>query len=871
MADGERVPVRLVQENGNTISLDATSIDMVVERQQSAFGIPLADAKRMAIDLNQAMVGFEIQGVFTDDKGQEVSSQAKAVVDLNHTQTMFSEEAAYAYVLSLMNKGKPGKEKESAGSRTSKRTDGAPVEIYRPTKRKSASWLKWHKKYLSFPVAYWVEQNATATGGLPVTSGLSARFSASDLSATNMVGGALTHGATVNTWVDSASSVVANKSGSPIYKEHGAGGNPYVYFDGSSKFDISFNAALNPSEFTLFVVANSTSTTNATQYVINTSPSPFNDGWNLRYRHASHNDIVLTLYEDGNAKDYSITTSTLLPNQIQLSAHTADLIDSNYTTNSYYRGELEDTDTGDGYDAVSSSGASQIGAFVNSQKFIGDIYEIIIYNRILTDDEREQVEGYLSTKYSVPLIGVAGGEHPYKFFDFREDADSVKVVFDANKVTTKNEPYGFVNKTRRMRGVKINGSISGYTGSGASFTINVDGSHDPRDWMEVTQANTPYYITFKDPSTNYFRGDTATGDVVCEVISVAETSIVCKLLSGSGVTPQDNDEVWLLPCRNLGPEYESSLYGGPVLVLPIKNALAELTSLGETITYVDYPAYQDGTARSVGKSEITTYPNINGEGKRADEYITYLLSKLLTATNTEYTDESGRHRTTFQISKRAVNAAGDKSMDKVFSTAIKNSGDGFKTRLEITQVYATSLGTVNNKIRHNFTIGTLPTVQGFTGGKAGKKVKSAGDKVQDILGILGNSNNYDTVDSNSSIGNFVIEVASTVTDIFYGQKFSNDYIFAIQIPYDTNVTKGNSSLDQVVAQRNHWLMTDDASTFEKMSVSNDTHASKQYALEHDDSRRNGIHGIITDFHVHRDAEMKAYEFALKFVAANVII
>ena len=97
MADGERVPVRLVQENGNTISLDATSIDMVVERQQSAFGIPLADAKKMAIDLNQAVVGFEIQGVFTDDEGQEVTSQAKAVVDFNHTQTLYDEDAAMAY------------------------------------------------------------------------------------------------------------------------------------------------------------------------------------------------------------------------------------------------------------------------------------------------------------------------------------------------------------------------------------------------------------------------------------------------------------------------------------------------------------------------------------------------------------------------------------------------------------------------------------------------------------------------------------------------------------------------------------------------------------------------------------------------------
>ena len=136
MADGERVPIRLVQENGDTISLDATSIDMVVERQQSAFGIPIADAKKMAIDLNQAMVGFEVKGVFTDDKGQEVSSQAKAVVDLNHTQTLFSEEAAIAYVHSLMNKGKPGKEKESTGRKGAR---PQPTSVYLPSKRKSSS------------------------------------------------------------------------------------------------------------------------------------------------------------------------------------------------------------------------------------------------------------------------------------------------------------------------------------------------------------------------------------------------------------------------------------------------------------------------------------------------------------------------------------------------------------------------------------------------------------------------------------------------------------------------------------------------------------------------------------------------------------
>jgi hypothetical protein len=225
VADGERVPVRLVQENGNTISLDATSIDMVVERQQSAFGIPLADAKKMAIDLNQAVVGFEIQGVFTDDEGQEASSQAKAVVDFNHTQTLFDQDAAEAYAEANAG-GKQGK--KSAGNKSE--TISNPTSIHLPTRKRKTHWLKWHGKHMSFPVAYWVEQNQTATGGLPITSGLNVRFSASDLSASNMVGGVLTHGATVNTWVDSASSLVANKSGSPIYREHGAGGQPYVFF-----------------------------------------------------------------------------------------------------------------------------------------------------------------------------------------------------------------------------------------------------------------------------------------------------------------------------------------------------------------------------------------------------------------------------------------------------------------------------------------------------------------------------------------------------------------------------------------------------------------------------------------------------------------
>jgi hypothetical protein len=847
VADGERVPIRLVKENGDTISLDATSIDMMVERDQSAFGIPLADAKKMAIDLNQARVAFEVQGVFTDDPGQEVTSQAKAIVDLASTQSLFDYEAAQIWFAE--NSG--GDKQKTSASNKRLLGGGRPTSMHQPGKRKSQHWLAWHNRYLSFPVAYWVSQNATATGGLPVTSGLNVRFSSSDLSATNMVGGALTHGATVNTWVDSASSIVANKAGSPIYKKHGAGGNPYVYFDGASKFDISYHSNLHPTEKTIFIVANSTnSSVEAEQHVISTREGS-DKGWTVRYRFGSNNKIRLSLYNSG-ADDVSDSTTTLVAGVPQLHTHTVDLQgDGSYKTRLYNRGVLEDDDNNDDYDVVDDD-ATQIGASSSTDYLTGNIYEIIVYNRVLTFDEQFQVEGYLSNKYNIPIRGYDGGIHAYQHFNFQEDADSVRVVFDAERVASKNEPYGFVNKSRAMTGITVN-STAGYSASSVTFTINTTGG-DPRDWMDVTNSSADYHIKIKDPATGTYRGHADTGELLIRVTAVAATSITCEIVTGLGSSLSSSDEIHLAPCKNLGIEFESSLYGGPVLVLPIENAFAEITVATQVMNYVNFPNYQDGSSRTEGAS-LTSHPMIYGAGIRADEYITHLLSNLLTST--------------LEISNRAVNAAGNKTLDKVFSTTISNSGDGFATRLEITQVFPTSLGTVNSQIKHNFGVGNLPTLQGFTGGKAGKKVKSAGDKVQDLLGILANSNNFGQASSDVPYIQGFIDFVTT--QVVYGERESDDYIMAIQIPYNTNVTKGTNSLDDVVAQRNHFVTTKTTETADKMALANETHASRSYNPAVDGSRKNGINGLVTDFQVHRDAEMKAYEFALKFVAADIII
>jgi len=49
------------------------------------------------------------------------------------------------------------------------------------------------------------------------------------------------------------------------------------------------------------------------------------------------------------------------------------------------------------------------------------------------------------------------------------------------------------------------------------------------------------------------------------------------------------------------------------------------------------------------------------------------------------------------------------------------------------------------------------------------------------------------------------------------------------------------------------------------------HSNRAFSSNTDGHLKNGIKGMVMDFNVQRDAEMKAYEFSLKFVAADIIL
>ena len=285
----------------------------------------------------------------------------------------------------------------------------------------------------------------------------------------------------------------------------------------------------------------------------------------------------------------------------------------------------------------------------------------------------------------------------------------------------------------------------------------------------------------------------------------------------------------------------------PVIIIPIKNAdTFDSQALPDKAVGPEFPTHADGsTARDTG-----------GGITRTDEYITYLLSKALTSS---YLDVG-----------RAVNAAGDKTMDKVFTTSIGQSYSEHNSRLTITQVFPSSLGRLSDSINTTLGVSQMPVTEGFSGGRSGKRVKSAGDKVQDMLGILANSNNFGDPSDAKEVTGILEAGLDFLQSQAYASQGLSDYINGIQIPYSTFVTKGKNALDAEVAQRNFFLTTE-GTTAGKLSSVNDVHASRTFAPGFHGHLKNGISGLVAGFTVNRDAEMKAYEFTLVFMPADIIL
>lgn len=845
------MPIRLVQENGETISLDATSVDIVVERQASNFGIPFFDAKKMGIDLNQASVAVEIQGVFADETGQEVTSQSQAVIDFYQPQQLISENAnagkgggTSGKEQSLYNKKKSSSEQTGIGVKESGKgldkgggVSRPGVPLFHPALGNSVL-DDWQLKYMDFPVAYWVEQNTALDN--PLKTNLQLWLKGENYSQST------------GTWTDSSgfnrNATQSTSANRPLPRENGINGNTGVFFDGSNdSLEIPFASNLNTTEFTMFVVARATAT--GDKPIIDSVTNGYGLSLDVQSTFAN-SDFTARWVDAGGAdsQDSSAFTIGLRRYEGAIFSYIMEDTDSNNTSDKvsiFFNGVGVGTKTSGVDYTPAGSGALRIG-YDGSNYFNGDIYEVLIYSSALSTSDRENIEGYLARKYNLSLIdGKYKGTGRYS-----NQTEHVRVVFDKRMRGTKQEPYGFLNQRRLAtfadgNSLRINQGTPPTT-SGSSITV--DGG-DARDWFELT--NRTYKITFSGSSSGSPARKTSGGkDYYAIVTAVAETSITVDF-SETGGQHVDNDYI-VIEAIDYGSANVVSTDVAPVIILPIANAdTAVKGNISEDAVGPTHPNFTDGSARDTTHgSDIT----------RTDEYIAFLMSKALTSTY-------------MQLGRDIDASSTTPTMSNVYSVVLSESYNGHNARLTITQKYATSLGQ-KNKIITNLGAGQIPVIQDFSGGKAGKKVKSGGDKAQDLLGILANSNNFLNIqNSRSDKINALLEmttgfVQQTVYDTPDSQ---GDFIRGLQIPYNSLATKGKDTLDTEVAQRNFFVTTTNARTTDKISTANTRHASRQFSHTAEGHEKNGISGLVADFNMHRDAEMKAYEFSLVFMAADIIL
>lgn len=849
MDEGERLPVRLVQENGDTISLDATSVDIVVERVQSNFGLQLLDAKKMGIDLNQSSVQIEIQGVLADDEGQEATAQATAILDFYQPQQLVTWGQPVAGgggitggpVSSGFNMRGPS---GSFGSTTGLggttgnsgsfsggiggSLGGGMTDVNDLGNR---ILQYWNEKFIDFPVAYWVEESGSLLN--PISSGLQLWFKADALE--------LPSDSPVGTWTDSSGNGrVAQQpdpTKQPTYRTEGVNGQPYVRFNGSDQFmELTFSPFFNSEEFAIFTVAKHSATGGdlpILSSIEGTTGGGDAAGYSLIYD-ASNEDAQAN-WREGSTDDNVVSAGGTIKNTdafilTYTMEDTSEPADAQSDTAKLFINGDEKSSQSSGVDYVPNTATNLKIGEMNGDFFQGDIYEIIVYNRALTTAEREEVEGYLSSKYGINL---PSGHEYAGTAQYSHNSKHVRLGFDKHMVASKNEPYGFFNKQRDTSMVIASGGVSGNT-------LTVTGGQ-PDQWFEPTESERLNRVVF-------FRGSGFVTDSNDDIFYGSVTAVTASTLTinphSSGVTLQADDKIYIAPVHYAN----SSLIGragSPVIIVPIQNAdTFDENAAPEKAVGPEFPAHEDGSARE------------NNTLTRTDEYITWLVSKVLTASYLDLGKE--------------VNALGNKTMDKAFSVAITKSAHDHDCRLTITQQYASSLGALSDTINTTLGVGQMPVTQGFSGGRSGKRVKSGGDKAQDLLGILGNSNNY----AGNPDLNFATKILSMGVDFLESQikpvDHTGDYIRGIQIPYLTHVTKGKNALDSHVAQRNFFLTTE-GGTGGKMSSINEIHASRLFSHSAEGHRKNGISGLVTDLSVSREAEMKAYEFSLRFMAADIIL
>jgi alpha-tubulin suppressor-like RCC1 family protein len=212
----------------------------------------------------------------------------------------------------------------------------------------------------------------------------------------------LSDGATLTTWFDNTDNgYTCTQSGSPQYVENFSNDFPAVEFDGSNYFEYNASSLdfLNSTGISIFAVVNAT-TSSVTNTIIARDASG-NHSWACQLDPS--NKLLFSVANSSSQACTRLGAASISSNYTIVSFQYDGLVDESLQV---YAGETDDSDSL-GYTIpyyINGSGpALRIGNDGNGNNFVGQIAELIVFNRALGDVERVLINNYLSAKYDIAL------------------------------------------------------------------------------------------------------------------------------------------------------------------------------------------------------------------------------------------------------------------------------------------------------------------------------------------------------------------------------------------------------------------------------------------------------------------------------------
>lgn len=303
--------------------------------------------------------------------------------------------------------------------------------------------------------------------------------------------------------------------------------------------------------------------------------------------------------------------------------------------------------------------------------------------------------------------------------------------------------------------------------------------------------------------------------------------------------------------------------GGPMTVAQLNNKSFSLrstyqdTSTSDSITVV----FDSTTASHTSTAALIT--NVGIQGMTTGQQIAAAVATALTAANYTPTVIATGGGTQFTDSFTIAVTAGQ----------LTTLPGGNNTKVTITQKVAGLDGNTETPVFWTDSTGTSvtkPTFQEFLNGED-HSCKSAGDKMQDLIANVANSNVMGAI---GSVFNLSGETADGGfgLDIQMGDEVGNDYIIGLQLPYNSLQQVGTAVLAASdppnYATRNFLVVTGLSNPLDQNSEGNVQDASVKFDTS---DLKTGIRGTVTDVSFKYSAGETVYSADITFQPLDMIV